>query len=152
LDTYKERKNNECKVMKVIQEILKNDLPEEKHISLNRNGAAKMLGVSINVIINWERNGLLEVPRRNNGYRVYGEGEIKLLRVIKALRQKNYSTQCIGKMLRKLKTKIMGNDLFLYQKIEDSDDWLLSSLSEAESNTKELIDYIGELIGKKKNG
>ncbi|QGU96886.1 MerR family transcriptional regulator [Clostridium bovifaecis] len=39
----------------------------------------------------YTRNGLLEVPRSKNGYGVYGEDEIKLLRVIKALRQKNYS-------------------------------------------------------------
>jgi len=38
-------KNNELKVMKVILKILKNNLQEEKNISLNRNGAAKLLGV-----------------------------------------------------------------------------------------------------------
>lgn len=56
-------KNNELKVMNVIREILKSDSLEEKNTSLNRNGAAKLLRVSINVIVNWERNGLLEVPR-----------------------------------------------------------------------------------------
>lgn len=142
-------KNNELKVMKVIQEILKSDLLTEKNISLNRNVAAKLLGVSINVIVYWERNGLLEVPRSKNGYRVYGEDEIKQLRIIKALRQENYSTQCIRRMLKKLKTKSKGNDMFLSEERSDSDDWLLSSLSETESNTKELIGYIGELISKK---
>lgn len=142
-------KDNELKVMKVIQEILKSDSLEEKNISLNRNGAAKLLGVSINVIVNWERNGLLEVPRNKNGYRVYGEDEIKLLRVIKALRLENYRTQCICSMLKKLKTKSKGNDMFLFVETEDSDDWLLSSLSEAECDVKELNDYIGELTSKK---
>ena len=79
-------KNIELNVIKIIQEILRSDSLEEKNIPLNRNGAAKLLGVSINVIVNWERNGLLEVPRSKNGYRVYGEDEIKLLRVIKTLR------------------------------------------------------------------
>lgn len=142
-------KNNEYKVMKIIQKILKNDSQEEKNILLNRNGAAKLLGVSINVIVYWERNGLLEVPRSKNGYRVYGEDEIKLLRVIKALRQENYSTQCIGRMLKKLKTKSKGRDMFLSKETEDPDGWLLSSLSEAECDVKELNDYIGELISKK---
>ena len=142
-------KNNELKVMKVIQEILNSDSLEEKNISLNRNGAGKLLGVSINVIVYWERNGLLEVPRSKNGYRVYGEDEIKLLRVIKALRQENYSTQCIGRMLKKLKTISKGNNMFLSKETEESDDWLLSSLSVAECDVKELIDYIGELINKK---
>lgn len=35
--------------------------------------------------------------------------------------------------------------MFLSEETEDSDDWLLSSLSEAESNTKVLIGYVGEL-------
>ena len=86
-------KNNELKVMKVIQEILNSDSLEEKNISLNRNGVAKLLGVSINVIVYWERNGLLDVPRSKNGYRVYGEDEIKLLRVIKALRANKGTVQ-----------------------------------------------------------
>jgi DNA-binding transcriptional MerR regulator len=144
-------KNNELKIMKIIQTILKNDSKEEKNIVLNRNEAAKLLGVSINVIVNWERNGLLEVPRSKNGYRIYGEDEIKLLRIIKVLRQENYSTQCIGRMLKKLKTKSKDSDMFLSKETEDSDEGLLSSLLEAESNTKELIGYICELISKKQN-
>ena len=52
-------------------------------------------------------------------------------------------------MLKKLKAKIKGSDMFLSEETEDSDDWLLSSLSEAESNAKELIDYIGEQINRK---
>ena len=39
--------------------------------------------------------------------------------------------------------------MFLSEETEDSDDWLLSSLSEAERDAKELIGYIGELISKK---
>ena len=143
-------KDNELKVIKIIREILKSDSPEGKNVSLNRNSAAKLLGVSINVIINWERNGLLEVPRSKNGYRVYGEAEIKLLKVIKALRQENYSTQCIGRMLKKLKTKNKGNDMFFPGETEASDELLVSSLAEAESDTKELIGYIDNLISKKR--
>ncbi|MBL4931608.1 MerR family transcriptional regulator [Clostridium paridis] len=134
-----DEKNNEFKVMKVIQEILKSDSQEEKNIKLNRNGAAKLIGVSINVIINWERNGLIEVPRNKNGYRVYGENEIKLLRIIKVLRQENYRTECICSMLKNLKTKSKENDL------------ILSLMPEAESNAKELISYIEDLISKEQN-
>ena len=144
-----DEKNNELKVIKEIKEMLNRDLLTEKSISLNRNGAAKLLGVSINVIVYWERNGLLEVPRSKNGYRVYGEDEIKLLRIINILRQENYSTQCIGSMLKKLKTKTMGSDMFLSKEAEAPDGWLLSSLSETECDVKELNDYIGQLISKK---
>ncbi|WP_238882889.1 MerR family transcriptional regulator [Clostridium sp. YIM B02551] len=132
-------KNNELKVMKVIQEILKSDSLEEENIKLNRNGAAKLIGVSINVIINWERNGLIEVPRNKNGYRVYGENEVKLLKIIKVLRLENYRTQCICGMLKNLKAKSKENDL------------ILSLMPEAESDAKELIRYIEELISKEQN-
>ncbi len=142
-------KNNELKVMKVIQEILSHDLLTKKNTVLNRNRVAKLLGVSINVIVYWERNGLLEVPRSKNGYRVYGEDEIKLLRIINTLRQENYSTQCIGNMLKKLKTKTMGSDMFLSKEAEAPHGWLLSSLFETECDVKELNDYISELISKK---
>lgn len=53
-------------------------------------------------------------------------------------------------MLKKLKAKIKGDDMFLSEETEDPDDRLLSSLPEAESNAKELIGYIGELISKKR--
>ena len=110
--------------------------------------AAKLLGVSINVVVNWERYGLLEVPRSKNGYRVYGKDEIKLLRVIKALRQENYRTQCIYKVLEKLKTKCKENAMLLSEDTEGSDDWLLSLMPEAERDAKELTCYIEELISK----
>lgn len=142
-------KNNEIRVMKIIQEILKSDSVEEKNISLNRSGVAKLLGVSKNVIINWERYGLIEIPRSKNGYRVYGENEIKVLRIIKALREEIYSTQSIGNMLKKLKSKSNGNSHSLLKEAEGSHEELLSSLDEVESNTKELISYIEELISKK---
>lgn len=142
-------KNNEVRVMKIIQEILKSDSVEEKNISLNRSGVAKLLGVSKNVIINWERYGLIEIPRSKNGYRVYGENEIKVLRIIKALREEIYSTQSIGNMLKKLKSKSNGNAHSLLKEAEGSHEELLSSLDQVEGNTKELISYIEELISKK---
>lgn len=151
LSHIQNEKNNELKVMQVIRGILKDDSLKEKSITLNRNVAAKLLEVSINVLINWERNGLLEVPRSKNGYRVYGEREIKLLRVIKALRQENYRTQCICSMLIKLKNKNKEGDVFLLEEAGDPDGWLLSSFAEVENSVKELIDYIGELIRKRQN-
>jgi len=150
LSIIQNEKNNEIKVVEIIQEILRNYSVEEKNISLNRNGVAKLLGVSKHVIINWERYGFIEVSRSKNGYRVYGDKEIKLLKVIKNLREKNYSTQSISRMLKKLETKIKEDDMHLSEKKENSDDCLLSSLSEVESNAKKLIVYIGELVSKKR--
>lgn len=142
---------NELSIIKAIQEILKSDSPEEKNISLTRNEASKLVGVSINVIVNWERYGLIEVPRSNNGYRAYGEAEIKLLRIIKALRQESYRTHCIGKMLERLNIKSKKTVVLLSEGAEDTYDWLQSFMSDAENDAKDLVSYIVELTNKRTN-
>src|SRR5579859_3788230 len=49
---------------------------------------ARLLGVTIDVLRNWDRNGLIDVPRDPaNGYRRYGAQEISRLRIIRIDRQ-----------------------------------------------------------------
>src|SRR5512145_1266001 len=64
--------------------------------------AARQLGVTIDMLRSWERNGLLIVPRGQEGYRAYGAAEISRLRVIRTLRRANYSTMSILRMLNML--------------------------------------------------
>jgi DNA-binding transcriptional MerR regulator len=62
--------------------------------------AAEFLGVSRDVLRNWERNHLLQVPRDpKSGYRLYGAEEIGRLRVIRMLRQAGYSMMAILRMI-----------------------------------------------------
>jgi DNA-binding transcriptional MerR regulator len=64
---------------------------------------AKLLGVSNDILRNWERNGLLEVPRQeSNTYRLYGPREISRLRVIRMLAKAGYSLMAILRMLLQL--------------------------------------------------
>jgi DNA-binding transcriptional MerR regulator len=63
---------------------------------------ARRLGLSTDILRNWERNGLLTVPRDpGNGYRLYGASEIGRIRVIRMLRQADYSLTAILRMLRR---------------------------------------------------
>jgi DNA-binding transcriptional MerR regulator len=65
--------------------------------------AARLLDVSIDTLRNWERNGLLDVPRDPaNGYRQYGPRAIARLHVIRTLRRARYSTMAILRMLHRL--------------------------------------------------
>ncbi len=65
--------------------------------------AAVLLGVTRDVLRNWERNGLIRVPRDpRNRYRRYGAAEIGRLRVIRMLRQAGYSMMAILRMLLQL--------------------------------------------------
>lgn len=71
--------------------------------ALSISQAAHTLGVSVDTLRNWERNGLLDVPRHPaNGYRQYGPPHIARLRVIRTLRRARYSTMAILRMLRHL--------------------------------------------------
>ena len=64
---------------------------------------ARLLGVSIDVVRNWDRNGLIDVPRDpSNGYRRYRAPEISRLRVIRMLSRSGYSLSAILRMLTQL--------------------------------------------------
>ncbi|NSW53011.1 MAG: MerR family transcriptional regulator [Anaerolineae bacterium] len=71
--------------------------------TLNTSAAARLLGLSSDTLRNWERNGLLRVPRNPaNGYRQYGRAEVGRLRVIRMLREAGYSMMAILRLLNHL--------------------------------------------------
>jgi len=64
---------------------------------------AERLGVTIDTLRSWERNGLIAVPRDpRSGYRRYSAAEIGRLRVIRLLRQAGYSCMAILRMFLRL--------------------------------------------------
>lgn len=70
---------------------------------LKIGAAATLLGVSVDVLRNWERNGLIRTQRDpTSGYRLYGQGEISRLRVIRMLTHAGYSLMAILRMLTRL--------------------------------------------------
>src|SRR5579884_3696128 len=63
--------------------------------------AAPHLNVSVDMLRNWERNGLLTVPRDpTNQYRLYGGAEFGRLRVIRMLVKCGFSLIAILRMLQ----------------------------------------------------
>lgn len=128
----------------------KKNEPEAADIFLGRGDTSRLLGVSIDALRNWERNGLLDVPRNSeNGYRVYGSREIDRAKVIRTLRTASYSMIAILRMLKSIdtigtETEIL-NIVSTPQPDEDmvyaTDRWILT-LSETEKNAKEMITLI----------
>lgn len=74
----------------------------ESPLALHIGETAQRLHVTVDELRSWERNGLLEVPRAPNAYRVYGSPEIDRLLVIRALRRARYSTMSILRLLHHL--------------------------------------------------
>jgi len=116
---------------------------------------AKLLNVTTDRLRNWERNGLIEVPRNPlNGYRFYRTREIGRLRVIRTLCQARYSQMAILRMLMRFER---GETADLRQVLDtprdDEDiyfvtDQLLSTLVDLEEKSQQVIELLGETIAK----
>jgi DNA-binding transcriptional MerR regulator len=64
---------------------------------------SKLLGVSLDIIRNWERNGLISVPRNSyNNYRLFGKKEIERMQIIRMLSRAGYSHMAILRMFIEL--------------------------------------------------
>lgn len=86
------------------------DMSSSKDTLLTRAVAAQELGTTIDCLRNWEMNGLFSAKRKRNGYRVYGSEDIKRLRIIKILRDSNYSLVSIHRLLMQLDTRNSAGD------------------------------------------
>ncbi|MCP5099957.1 MAG: MerR family transcriptional regulator [Chloroflexi bacterium] len=110
---------------------------------------AKRLAVSSDMLRNWERNGLLIVPRNaQNGYRQYGAQEIGRIRVIRMLRQADYSMMSILRMLRQFDAGDTENLRYALDTPDPQDDiyyvtdnWL-TTLAEAEQRANAIIQQL----------
>ncbi|WP_310831395.1 MerR family transcriptional regulator [Paenibacillus pedocola] len=76
----------------------KRQLPSTGNVYTHKE-AASLLGVTPEVLRNWERNGLIDIPRERNQARVYGDSELARLRIIYMLRQNHYSIAAIQRSL-----------------------------------------------------
>jgi DNA-binding transcriptional MerR regulator len=118
--------------------------------------AALHLNVTVDMLRNWERNGLIDVPRDpSNQYRLYGTAEFGRLRVIRTLVQSGYSLMAILRMLRQFdvgKTDKLREALNIprdecdVEEIDVVADRWLSSLLELEQRAQAIIHQIGRMI------
>ncbi|MDY7078620.1 MAG: MerR family transcriptional regulator [Chloroflexota bacterium] len=118
--------------------------------------AAKLLGVTTDMLRNWERNGLIQVPRNpHNSYRLYSAVEIGRLRVIRMLSQAGYSLMAILRMLLQLdqgQKEDLRQVLDTPRPDEDvysaADRWL-STLAAFEQRAQDLIAQLEEMVRKR---
>ena len=118
--------------------------------------AAQSMGASVDMLRNWERNGLVWVPRNpHNGYRLYGAPEINRLQVIRMLLSAGYSIMAVLRMLLVLDQGLgtdVAHTLDTPRPDEDvvtaADRWL-SSLAEAEQRAEKIIRLLQEMLAKR---
>ena len=116
-----------------------------------RKEVSDYLDISMDTLRNWERNGLLQIKRKQNGYRAYTGDDIERLKMIRTLRLANYSLEAIFRMLKALEHNPQVNiKQILNTPQADADivsvcDRLIVSLRNAEKNAEKMINIILEM-------
>lgn len=151
LEHIEQEKNNAAEAVKSAEAILENKDNNLIKICMTRKETADCLGITTDTLRNWELNGLLRVKRRQNGYRVYTEQDIQILKIIRSLRCANYSLSSILRMLTALscdpKTDIMKviDTPLQTDDIITACDRLITSLDRAASNGRAIKNMLTEM-------
>lgn len=129
---------------------------EKQKRPLSIGETAVLLDVSTDMLRDWERNGMIAVPRNeHNRYRYYGSAEIGRLRVIRLLRLAGYSTMSILRMLLQLEQ--LGPVINLRQALDTpnpdedilvaTDQWL-STLQSQQTRAQTMISQLETMLHK----
>ncbi|WP_250229816.1 MerR family transcriptional regulator [Anaeropeptidivorans aminofermentans] len=144
LEQLRQERDNAEEAIKIVKQILSGG-SKENNLSLKRKEVSDYLNISMDTLRNWEMNGLFDVKRKQNGYRVYTDEDIKRLKIIRSLRCANYSLEAILRMLLQLsENPNIDIKKVLNTPQEDTDiitvcDKLIVSLTKAEHNAQEMI-------------
>ncbi len=123
----------------------------ENTLFLKRKEVSDYLEISMDTLRNWERNGLLLINRKQNGYRAYTSEDIARLKMIRTLRMANYSLEAILRMLHTLEhnpqvdMKQVLNTPQADEDIISVCDRLIVSLQDAEKNSDKMIKILLEM-------
>lgn len=140
----KEQKNAE-EAIAITGKLLAGNKQKIGNALLTRKETADYLQTSMDVLRNWEMNGLLTVKRKQNGYRVYTGEDIRRLKIIRSLRCANYSLTSILRMLNALSDNPRADIREAIDTPKENDDIisvcdkLLTSLQHAEQNAQIML-------------
>ena len=150
LDGILIERHNAEEAIQIVQDILSGKTEVHK-FSMKRKEVSEYLEISMDTLRNWEMNGLLTVKRKENGYRIYTDEDIKRLKIIRSLRCAKYSLEAILRMLRQLSKnpdldiKAALNTPLQSENIISVCDRLIISLTTAEYNAKKIMEMLQEM-------
>ena len=150
LDGLSVERHNAEEAIQIVQDILSGETDVHR-FSMKRKEVSEYLDISMDTLRNWEMNGLLTVKRKENGYRVYTDEDIKRLKIIRSLRCAKYSLEAVLRMLRQLSKnpdvdiKAALNTPQQSEDIISVCDRLIISLAAAEYNAKKIMGMLQEM-------
>ena len=134
---------NAKEAIQIVNDLLVHSSETGNH-SLKRKEVSTLLGITMDTLRNWEMNGLLKVKRKENGYRIYTDKEIKRLKIIRALKCANYSLSSILRAMNELDHNLVENIAEVLNTPREEEmiistcDKLLLSLQEAKENAESM--------------
>lgn len=153
LSQIRQERANAEEAIKIVKQILSGATEENTHF-LKQKEVSNYLDISMDTLRNWEMNGLLSVKRKQNGYRIYTDEDIKRLKIIRSLRCANYSLEAILRMIQQ-SSQNPNVDIRKALNTPKADaeiitvcDKLIVSLSDAEVNAIKMIDSLENMKSK----
>ena len=149
LKQLQQERNNAEEAIEIVKTILAGDENESTQY-LKRKEVSEVLEISMDTLRNWEMNGLLSVKRKENGYRVYTDEDMRL-KIIRSLRCANYSLESILRLLQQL-SQNPNTDIHVALNTPKQTDDIISvcdrlivSLLSAERNANTLLQMLKEM-------
>lgn len=143
----------------IVNDILRNkysanQFDQANQSLLTRKKTAELLDITIDTLRNWELNGLLKAKRKENGYRIYNDEDIDVLRIISTLRCANYSLSAILRLLNTLRKETEADVEHILNTPRENDDIvsvcdrLILSLTETRHDVKKMLVLLDEMSEK----
>lgn len=151
LQQIKNEKRNAEEAIAITEKLLSGDNQEIDTMVLTRKETADYSQISMDALRNWEMNGLLTIKRKQNGYRVYTDEDIRRLKIIRSLRCANYSLSAILRMLNTLSQNPEADIRQVIDTPKENDDIisvcdkLLTSLHYAEQNAEAMLLHLEKM-------
>lgn len=157
LEHLREEARGAEEAIRIAENILEHsDCSGEALICKGRGEAAVRLDITIDVLRDWERNGLVSIPQDSSGHKLFYVKEMNRLKIIRTLRNAHYSTMSILRMLNKLdlgegNIREAINTPDAEEDIVCAADRYITALSCAEEDAKEMLQILSEMIKKSKS-
>ena len=151
LEHLREEKDKAEEAIRITSDIIdKKNVAGDVCTYKGRSKVAKILGITTDVLRDWERNGLIKVPRHTSGYKIFTENEIARLKVVRTLRNAHYSMMSILRMLNRLDqgernirkvidTPYEGEDILC------ATDQYLTALNQSEIDAQEMLNMLSAM-------
>lgn len=150
LEQLQQERFNAEEAIKIVHDILSGS-EDNTSLCMKRKEVSEYLNISMDTLRNWEMNGLIQIKRKQNGYRIYTNDDIKRLKIIRSLRCANYSLEAILRLLNQLSLN-PGTDIREALNTPESSDDIISvcdrlivSLGAAEDNAHKIIEMINTM-------